>query len=165
MPNLQPPVALSGNVGSMYPIAQHFPNLAPEGDIEELNAEWRLLPEFAQNPILRSAEDFIVFWHKVGKLENGMGEKMFPLLGKFVTALACLPHSSATVERVFSQLNLIKTKTRNRLHVHTCNELLSAKELVAGKTCYEWSPTPAMLARKPKRTVEEDVEDDEVFFE
>jgi len=41
---------------------------------------------------------------------------IFPRLFKFAIAILSLPHSAAT-ERVFSSLNLIKTKIRNKLHI------------------------------------------------
>lgn len=56
-----------------------------------------------------------------------------------------LPHSNAASERVFSELNLIKTKTRNRLLHATCNSLLMAKQLMFDVPCYGWTP-PNRLA-------------------
>lgn len=59
--------------------------------------------------------------------------------------LFSLPHSSATVERVFSQMNLNKTKVRNALREKTLNGILHSKEVLgdnsanpAKKPCYEF---------------------------
>ena len=41
--------------------------------------------------------------------------------------LLCFPHSSASVERVFSQVNLMKTKVRNSLNTDSFNGMLHAK--------------------------------------
>ncbi|XP_061389174.1 uncharacterized protein LOC133324344, partial [Musca vetustissima] len=42
--------------------------------------------------------------------------QFFPIITKFVRKIMVLPHSSANVERVFSQVNLNKTKSRNSLN-------------------------------------------------
>jgi len=42
-----------------------------------------------------------------------------------------LPHTSACVERIFSQLSLIKTKLRNKLAVETCSSIILSKQLMA----------------------------------
>lgn len=52
---------------------------------------------------------------------------MFPLLAQFAQNLLTLPHSSANVERLFSVINLMKTKIRNRLHTDTLTGLLYTK--------------------------------------
>lgn len=52
---------------------------------------------------------------------------MFPLLAQFVQNLLTLPHSSANVERLFSSINLMKTKIRNRLTTDTLTGLLFTK--------------------------------------
>jgi len=53
---------------------------------------------------------------------------IFSRLFKFATAILSLLHSSAATELVFSSLNLIKTKIRNKLHIQTRDSLLHAKE-------------------------------------
>ena len=66
------------------------------------------------------------FWSKVGEIKSGDGNIMFPLLRYFILCL-CLPHSSATAERIFSSVNNMKTKQRNRLSTKTLIGLLHAK--------------------------------------
>ncbi|KAL0830039.1 hypothetical protein ABMA28_003497 [Loxostege sticticalis] len=41
-----------------------------------------------------------------------------------ITVLTLLPHSNADIERVFSQVNLVKTKLRNSLSISTLNAIL-----------------------------------------
>jgi hypothetical protein len=57
----------------------------------------------------------------------------------------CLPHSFAAAERVFSHLNLINTKIRNRLLTETCHSLLHAKELLDDSFCFNFKPTLSLL--------------------
>lgn len=52
----------------------------------------------------------------------------FPNLSKFVGFIFSLPFSNVPVERVFSQMRLVKTKQRNSLHNTTLASLLQAHE-------------------------------------
>jgi hypothetical protein len=63
-----------------------------------------------------------------------------------------LPHANVNVERIFSSVNLIKTKTRNRLNITIVRSLLKVKEGVkSGGGCVTFSPPSelkqAMIAR------------------
>ena len=58
-----------------------------------------------------------------------------------------LPHSSASVERMFSQLNMIKMKYTNRLLTSSVTNRLLAKQAIARKKvpCYEWEPSRQLI--------------------
>ena len=56
-------------------------------------------------------------------MKKGDGTPLFPLVGNFMTKLLCLPHSSASVELVFS----LKIKTRNSLNTETLIGMFHAK--------------------------------------
>lgn len=58
-----------------------------------------------------------------------------------------LPHSSAAVERMFSKINIIKTKHSNRLLTETVANRMLAKQAVArqGGSC-KWSPSKSLLS-------------------
>ncbi|KAG5882287.1 hypothetical protein JTB14_006949 [Gonioctena quinquepunctata] len=84
----------------------YFPDLVTA--IEELDMEWRLLPEV---DILSGVEE-ADYCETVSLLKNDPGDGMFPNSIKFVNGTLAYPHSSAAAERVFSKLSLIKTKTR-----------------------------------------------------
>ncbi|GFN97813.1 hypothetical protein PoB_002431900 [Plakobranchus ocellatus] len=62
--------------------------------------------------------------------------------------LLVLPHSSACVERVFSQMNLVKTPQANKLAVKTIADRLLAKQLIPcdKKSCYTWEPPKELIA-------------------
>lgn len=72
---------------------------------------------------------------------------MFPNLKIFISGLMCLPHASAAAERVFSQLNLIKSKTRNRLKINTCSALLHVKEMLEDHSCFNFKHSSGLLSR------------------
>lgn len=145
---LDPRVAISGFITSLAAIMKHFPTLVP--DVQKVDSEWRLLQECEDMKKLknRSAEEF---WSAV---KDGTDNCMFPNLSIFIKGLLALSHSSATCERVFSQLCLIKSKSRNRLLIDTCNALLHTKELLDKRCCYEYTPSVSLLSQNVSNTQE-----------
>ncbi|MEQ2252193.1 hypothetical protein ILYODFUR_019235 [Ilyodon furcidens] len=73
------------------------------------------------------------FWHHLSTLEDFGARRLFRKLGEFALDALVVPHSNASCEHVFSKVNLIKTKPRNRLG--TLNGLKHTSECVkmAGK--------------------------------
>jgi hypothetical protein len=47
-----------------------------------------------------------------------------------VRGLLCLPHSSANIERIFSSVNVIKTKQRNALNSESIEGILNSKTAI-----------------------------------
>ncbi|KYN50523.1 hypothetical protein ALC57_00163, partial [Trachymyrmex cornetzi] len=139
---LDPINALSGKYTSIVPLVNQFPNCIELNDLEALNLEWRLLPEYKKK--LLNFEEPEEFWVEVSSIKIG-NEMVFPKLFKFATVILSLPHSSATTERVFSNLNLIKTKLRNKLHLQSCSALLHAKEILNNSECCTWEPPQELL--------------------
>lgn len=107
-------------------------------DIYALDREWRLLRNNdCIIPLLeRSAIDF---WKKIGTIKNGDNSPAFPNLIKLVSFIFTLPHSS--VERIFSSINLNKTKIRNRLNMDALSGILRSKDLLSNqkKCCADFT--------------------------
>ncbi|XP_043270743.1 uncharacterized protein [Venturia canescens] len=143
---LNPKVATSGNIASVIPLALLFPNLVKEENMEELNSEWRLLPEVAELSSTSVNLSLVQFINKIGVIKNQAETLMFPRLHCFMKSLACLPHSS-------------EAKARNKLKVSTSNTLILTKELLHKKACYEWQPN-SKLFEQEKKTKEIDIESD-----
>lgn len=80
-------------------------------------------------------------------MKHADGTPAFPALKQFVSAMLSLPHSSAAVERVFSAVNLLKTKQRNSLSTDPICGLLHTKRLIASSTCYGFSVEKPLLRR------------------
>ena len=61
--------------------------------------------------------------------------------------MTSLPHSSACVERIFSQVNTVKTKKTNKLKANTTRDRILAKHhLTKGNSsCLTWQPSKAFL--------------------
>ncbi|XP_043277820.1 zinc finger MYM-type protein 1-like [Venturia canescens] len=145
-----PETALNGSIRSIIvSTTLNFPKLFNENNLEGLDAEWRLLPNVQDIKKFENF-DFAEFWMKIACLKNSLDEMMFPNLTKLIKAILSLPHSSAAAERTFSQLNLMKTKSRNRLDVDTCEAILHSKALLNESTCYNWQPSSTLQAKKPK---------------
>lgn len=66
----------------------------------------------------------IAFWAKVASYKNAAGINTFQDLCDFAIAVLSLPNSNAEVERVFSAMNIVKNKLRNKLSEITLNSLL-----------------------------------------
>ena len=101
-------------------IAQHF-NL----DSDNLSFEWTSFLNFIADtpPEQRSiVHSLALLKHK----HLGLQE-LYPTILKLLSVAAVLPLSTAEVERVFSQVKLIKNDHRNRLKQETLENLLHVK--------------------------------------
>ncbi len=88
------------------------------------------------------------FWCTVSLTRQCDNALMFPNLAAFMQTLLSLPHSSAGVERIFSAVNRMKTKARNKLSTETISGLLHTKQLLKGAFCYDFNVTNSLLERK-----------------
>lgn len=115
---------------SISDVVTYFSNL--NLNLQEVDTEWRHLRALNFSEFdLCEENDVIIFWTKVSSIKLGNCEPQFQKLCSCVFNLLCLPHSSANVERYFSQINLNKTATRNRLKSNTLEALLLTKDLVS----------------------------------
>lgn len=89
----------------------------------------------------------IKFWVEVKKSKTGDGTPLFPDLAEFMLSLLGLPHSSAAAERVFSSINRMKTKTRNRLTTTTISGLLHTRRLMNERNCYDMEVTSSLTSK------------------
>lgn len=161
--NLDPKV-VTDSPQSIVPIYSMFKLSFPDVNVEQLSTEWRSI---ATNDVLLKNTDKPVeeFWTIIFKMKNTLLETlMFPNLKIFVAALLSLPHSSAAAERKFSDLNLIKTKNRNKLKISTCDALLHTKSLLSGTKCYDFKPSEHLLSLNINANSLEDEEPDNITF-
>lgn len=117
----------------IIPLALHFPNLAQKEDYQKLDTEWRLLRNSEIQNLSDNGEEF---WVSVLKKKYNDNTPMFEKVSTFAIQLLSLPHSSTNVERLFSQINLIKTDVRNSISSATLPGLIHTKEYLNGKNCY-----------------------------
>ena len=66
----------------------------------------------------------------------------------------CLPHSSASVERIFSQINNITDKKTTLLKVKTTADRILAKQSVRKNNsgCTKWEPSKALVQNVENET-------------
>lgn len=125
-----------GNIQSISNVAILFPNFIQNDNLQELDTRWRMLRNLEE--IQELPNDLDSFWQTIKKIKSGDGTETFCLLTKFVSHILCLPHSSANVERIFSLINLLKTKQRNTLNTDTIIGLLHCKDYLKNDQCYNF---------------------------
>ena len=79
-------------------------------------------------------------------MTNTSGVSRFPTISKLTKSLLSLPHSNAEVERVFSQVALMKTKLRNSLKSSTLDSILITKQSLPS-SCVDFKPDQDMYRR------------------
>lgn len=87
------------------------------------------------------------FWKSVKGVKNGDNLETFPLITSLVSYILVLPNSRACMERLFSTINLNKTKIRNRLFSDTLTGILHSKMNNQNKHCYNFDVLPDMLLK------------------
>ncbi|XP_050543430.1 uncharacterized protein LOC126906716 isoform X1 [Daktulosphaira vitifoliae] len=144
----QPKVVLSNMcINSLYTINQEIPRIAQqynESELQMIDSEWRMLRIINLNSFITNIKDVDEFWINLYNLECD-GEFKFRNVANFVLKILSLPHSSVDCEQIFSQVNLIKTKIRNRLQVESLNGLLLSSEHIKSVSCENFTPTKSML--------------------
>lgn len=138
----------NGKIASIIPVIRLFPNIIQNKDFQEIDTEWRVLRNCEQVKIF--PDDIEQFWENVNLLKRGDDTQMFPLLSIFVFTILSLPHSSANVERIFSHINLLKTKQRNRLSTESITGLLHTKRLMNDANCYDFEISSKITATVTK---------------
>ena len=142
---LDPNIAHSKNsLMSISSLATQFKTLILEN---KLNDEYRSFQitkyqhHFDQN--LKIPE----FWYKLREIKNGLGQPKYLNLSDLMTNMTSLPHSSACVERIFSQVNTVKTKKTNKLKANTTRDRILAKQHVTkgNSSCFNRQPSKALL--------------------
>lgn len=87
------------------------------------------------------------FWTEVHKYRDGVNCNPLKELADFALSALVLPHSNAEVERVFSQMNIVKNKLRNRMETKMANSLLGIRAGLRRneKCCYNYELPPEVL--------------------
>lgn len=93
------------------------------GTITKISHQWQNLSlvQWSQTT------DTVSFWCEVKKYCDASNINPFEELATFALSRLVLPWSNAEVERIFSELNIVKTKARNRMRPEMINSLLSIR--------------------------------------
>lgn len=110
-------------------------------NVVDVHAEFRKLKDIFRH---KCDTDIITFWRKVEAEVRADGSSEFPLILDIVRRARVLPHTSADVERVFSCINMNKTKMRNRTENELLTGILHGKELVKNQSIAEIDVKPLL---------------------
>jgi hypothetical protein len=108
-------------------LLKRFPNLIHSNMGQKVLDEYQELicMDLADKSKFRVEE----FWTGVFAMKRSDGSPAFPNLNIFIESMLCLPHSTAAVERLFSSVNLNKTKHRTSMNMETLIGILRTKQL------------------------------------
>lgn len=139
-----------------------------------IDDQWRFLAEYVFNEgEINENDDIDEFWAKLLKYKNKIDIPIFNNLARFVLNILTLPLSNAACERIFSKVNGIKTKSRNKLITNTINCcLLSSQYVNNNGECVNFVPTEDMISNmttqnlytKIQTTLSSDNDSDEELF-
>lgn len=139
-------IALNHNKPSLIPILKFFGK--NDNEIDIIENKWHILHLIKWN----ATKDTKQFWYKVYNFKDTSDENPFKPLASFAVMLLTLPISNAEVERLFTQLNLIKTKIRNKLSITTTNSILRIRYSLKqyNKYCHNYDDIPNYIIKKIK---------------
>lgn len=94
-------------------------------NISKINDEWRNMPFVLNEREMEelSSQPLDVMWKNIGTYKDFTGTLVFQNIAELARIILTLPHSNAECERVFSVVNDVKTKKRNKLGDNTLNSI------------------------------------------
>ncbi|KAJ8964073.1 hypothetical protein NQ314_005156 [Rhamnusium bicolor] len=128
---LEPKYAQTYEQKSLLNVLQRFSFLYQIVDRQELDNEWRSHALLVHSSLgldcnLQAEE----YWAKVFNLKNAGNSEIYKNLKAVVSLLLILSFSNASVERLFSDLNNVKTDLKNRLKTDTVAAILATKDSI-----------------------------------
>lgn len=130
---------------SIVPLAVHFKYILGE-DLMAIDVEWRLLRNESLM-LTMDTTDVVEFWQKIKTILNPDGTEKYRQVITLVELILCLPHSSATCERLFSAINLNKTKLRNKLSTESLTGILHTKDGIGSDNCFDYSIPEELISK------------------
>uniref|UniRef100_A0ABD2VTM3 HAT C-terminal dimerisation domain-containing protein n=1 Tax=Trichogramma kaykai TaxID=54128 RepID=A0ABD2VTM3_9HYME len=91
--------------------------------------------------------DSYKFWCALYRLTNAEGKFIFQEISLYMLKLLSLPSSNAVVERVFSVMNAVKTKARNRMQSVALDSILRVRINFSSshQCCHKFNPSKKMI--------------------
>ena len=93
-------------------------------------------------------KDCVSFWAEVSEKRDSAGEQKYPDVSSFALSLLSLTFSNASLERPFSKMNVVHSKSRNRFHVRSVEAILQMKYGLSRKNIsfVNFTPSGDMLS-------------------
>lgn len=150
-----------------------------EEHIDKIENQWRNISYIKWMNETSTPE----FWQEVSQYTDAGGQTPFSELVSLAFSVLTLPHSNAEVERIFSQVNIVKNKLRNRLKTDTLSAILSVRfglrrqhkccfsyevpgdilRLVGTNAAYTRDTGENVCSTSSRNTADED-DDDDIYF-
>lgn len=113
--------------------------------LTRIDFQWRKL----HHTVWTKPHDTLQLWAEVAEYKDATGENPYKDISDLALTVLSLPHSNADVERVFSHMNIVKTKLRNRMSNENLRALLAVKYGLrrVGKCCHDYK-LPAAVIKK-----------------
>ena len=147
---LHPKRVMSVTAHAEMPSLRDLVNCVPRlncSDKQAIDNQWRTI-QWHKFPLKFESDCNVSnFYRYVLKIEDINGSFPYEIFGKFALEILSLPLSNADAERIFSKLNLIKRKTRCRLHTQTVRSLIALSDCSSMQGgCSVFEPNENMLA-------------------
>lgn len=149
---LNPHTAVHKEFRSLRNVIEAFPCEVQPEQMQLIDEEYRTLKfdrevsDLLQSSSTGSPISCEQFWVEVGKISNSDGMLKYKNITSFSKSLLCIPVSNAACERIFSQINLIKTDQRNRFINKNVSAILKTKQGVKDEGgCVNFNPSKRML--------------------
>ncbi|XP_043464021.1 uncharacterized protein LOC122499634 [Leptopilina heterotoma] len=140
---------------SIHQIIAQLPRIVSSENlntIQLIDDQWRKMPnEAAFRDFVSETPDSFRF--RVRGSENLLREQEYKELGQFVLDVFVLPHSNVSCERTFSKVNMVKTKSRNKMITSTLQGLIAASECISQVGCMNFKPSEKMLQCMTANTI------------
>ena len=132
----------------MYDVIKLTPRIVRDLEmIQTIDDEWRAIPNYCDILMLNVNDQTDDFWGKLSTMKDGDNTFLFKNVADYVLKVLSIPPSNTTCERVFSKVNLIKTKIRNKLITVTVNGILLTSECVkSAGNCTRFTANETMLS-------------------
>lgn len=130
---------------SLSDLALEFPRIYPN-NYQQLDNEWRNIENVMIPDSIRQIKNPEYFFKELSTLTDEFGDAYFTLLPKFALTILSLPTSNVDVERIFSKVNLIKTKQRNKISTLTLTSLIIVAEMIKSRGgCVNFEPSERLM--------------------
>lgn len=126
-------------------LAKRFPQIVSSDKCDELRRQWQ---EYQVDRDVVAGDDVANFWKTVLSLTTS-GSPRYDLLVQLASALLTIPHSSAGIERNFSQMGATKTAVRSSMSTKMLSSLMTIQCNRGSETCLSFQPTPGMRKALP----------------
>jgi hypothetical protein len=123
------------------------------GDVSTVEDQYRrvILVNWTEESIFNGTipNSSVTFWSGVLRYTNSANVQPFRDLAEYCLSCLSMPVSNAVVERTFSVVSTVKTKTRNRMQLRTLEAIVRIRSHLSQKSacCREFQVTKNMLQR------------------